>query len=135
MSLNGLSGLGWQDASRSTNRKKDTILSHEICNEAWGTDERTSTSSVSTLSGISMSSTQIVACYEKPSAAQIQRGQRRREAILDHYVFDKRVEVHTSLEHAGKNKIFADINEKYYNISRGEVKDFMAFSEYTANQC
>jgi len=48
---------------------------------------------------------------KKPSAAQIQAQQARRQVILDHDVFDTIVDIHISLLYAGKNKTFTAINE------------------------
>ena len=44
-----------------------------------------------------------------------------KRVVLEHEVFDVVAHIHDTLLHAGKNKTFATINEKYHGITRNEV--------------
>ena len=44
-----------------------------------------------------------------------------RQVVLEHDVFDVIAHIHDVLLHAGKNKTYATISEKYHGINRDEV--------------
>lgn len=44
-----------------------------------------------------------------------------RRVVSEDEAFNVIVEAHTSLLHAGKNKTFSEVNDRYYGITREEV--------------